>query len=157
MLDLHLWVLIHSQFGPHYLLEEAEVHGEVGDPEGVLQAFPCVLSSSAQVGVEVGGQPQCNVGLEDCVVLKPLCSSCLLGSSGIGGVGHLWHRPVTINEAQHTLGSQEISHPLLPATVVCTVEEGDKLGDVFGGHVVVVSRRNQQSAKILEHSKLRKK
>ena len=156
LLDFNLWVLVHSQFGPHHLLEEVEVHREVGNTKGVLQALPCFLSSSAQVGVEVGGQPQHYIGPDNGVILIPLCHSHLFGVGGVGRINCLWPRPVTICEFQHMLGAQEISHPLLPGMVVHTIEEGDELGDVFGGHVDVVSKRNQQSAKNLECSKLRK-
>ena len=55
LLYFHLRALVHSQLGPHHLLEEVEVHGEVRNTKGVLQAFPCLLSGGAQVGAEVGG------------------------------------------------------------------------------------------------------
>ena len=71
------------------------------------------------------------------------------GSSGVGRVGCHWCNLIPVNKAQQALGTQEISHPLLPGAVVHTVEEGDKLGDIFGRHFDVVSRRNQQSAKDL--------
>ena len=53
-LDLHLRVLTYMQLGLHHLLKEAEVHSKVGDPKGILQAFPCLLSGDTQVGAEVG-------------------------------------------------------------------------------------------------------
>ena len=47
------------------------------------------------------------------------------------------------------LGSQVVTHSCFPGTVVAAIESGDEGGDVFGGHVDVVSERNQQSAKEL--------
>ena len=82
----------------------------------------------------------------------PLCPGLPLIGSGVGRVGCHGHWFITVNVTQQTLGSQVVTHFGLPGTVIVAVEGGDKGGDVFGGHVDVVSERNQQSAKELKRS-----